>query len=138
MRGPGIHQFSDNGETTLFEYALGSKTIFGELEKNPEQKKSFDDYMRSRRMDNAPQWFDIYPAAEKFADARNDADAMLLVDVAGGPGQDVGRFRQRNPNIPGRCVLQDLPLTIRRIEKLQEGVEAMEYDFFTPQPLKGR
>ena len=138
MRGPGIHQFADNpGEVTLFEYALGTSSIFGLLQKNPEQKQSFDDYMSSRRLIDAPQWFDIYPAATKLANARKDADATLLVDIAGGPGQEVGRFKQRNPDIPGRCVLQELPLTLRRIDKMPEGVEAMEYDFFTPQPLKG-
>ena len=138
MRGPGIHQFADNpGEVTLFEYAHGTKSIFELLEKHPEQKKAFDDYMKSRRLINAPQWFDIYPAATKLANARKDVDAILLVDIAGGPGQEVERFKQRNPAIPGRCFLQDLPLTLQRIDKLHEGIEAMAYDFFTPQPLKG-
>ncbi|KAL8822816.1 MAG: hypothetical protein Q9191_006457 [Dirinaria sp. TL-2023a] len=138
MRGPGIHQFADKpGEVTLFEFAHGTKSIFGLLEKNSEQKQAFDDYMRSRRLVDAPQWFDIYPAATKLANARKDADATLLVDIGGGPGQELERFKQSSPDIPGRCVLQDLPLTLRRIDKLPDGVEAMEYDFFTPQPLKG-
>ncbi|KAG6993884.1 hypothetical protein G7Y79_00050g086210 [Physcia stellaris] len=138
MRGPGIQQFADNpGEITLFEYAHGTKSIFGLLEKNSEQKQSFDDYMRSRRLVDAPQWFDIYPAATRFADARADADATLLVDIAGGPGQELERFKKSYPDIPGRCVLQDLAITLQRIEKLHDGVEKMEYDFFTPQPLKG-
>ena len=138
MRGPGIEQFADNpGEITLFEYAHGTKSIFGLLEKNAEQKQSFDDYMRSRRLVDAPQWFDIYPAATKFENAHKDADAILLVDIGGGPGQELERFKQNNPDIPGRCVLQDLPITLKRIDKLVDGVEAMEYDFFTPQPLTG-
>ena len=138
MRGPGIHQFADEpGEMTLFEYAYGTKSIFGLLEKNPEQKESFDDYMKSRRLVDAPQWFDIYPASIKLANARKDPEAILLVDIAGGPGQEVEGFKQRNPTIPGRCFLQDLPLTLQRITKLHTGVEAMAYDFFTPQPLKG-
>lgn len=138
MRGPGIHQFADKpGEVTLFEYAHGSKSIFEHLEKSPEQKQAFDDYMKSRRLINAPQWFEIYPAATEFANARKDTDAILLVDIAGGPGQEIERFKQCNPNIPGRCILQDLPLTLQRIDKLYEGIEAMAYDFFTPQPMKG-
>ncbi|KAL8776123.1 MAG: hypothetical protein Q9194_003354 [Teloschistes cf. exilis] len=138
MRGPGMHQFADKpGEMTLFEYAHGTRTIFELLEKNSEQKEAFDDYMRSRRLMNAPQWFDIYPAATEFANTSRDSNGILLVDIAGGPGQEVERFKQRHPNIPGRCVLQDLPLTLERIDRLSEGVEAMPYDFFTPQPLKG-
>ena len=136
MRGPGIHQFADGpGEMTLFEYAHGSKSIFDYLEKDPEQKQAFDDYMKSRRL--GPQWFDIYPVATKFANARKDAEAILLVDIGGGPGQEVDLFKQRYPDIPGLCVLQDLPLTIERIDKLHEGIERMVYNFFEPQPVKG-
>ena len=107
MRGPDIHQFADNpGDVTLFEYAHGTRSIFGLLEKNTEQKTSFDDYMRSRRLVDAPQWFDIYPAATKFANVRKDVDAALLVDIGGGPGQELERFKARYPDVPGRCVLQ--------------------------------
>ncbi|KAI4243074.1 MAG: hypothetical protein LQ352_007105 [Teloschistes flavicans] len=138
MRGPGMYQFADKpGEMTLFEYAHGTETIFELLEKNPEQKEAFDDYMRSRRLSNSLQWFDIYPAATEFANAHVGVNEILLVDIAGGPGQEVERFKQRYPDIPGRCVLQDLPLTLQRIDRLSEGIEAMAYDFFTPQPLKG-
>ena len=138
MRGPGIKQFIDEpGATTLFQYAHGTDVIFGLLEKNPEQKQAFDDYMASRRGANLPQWFEIYPAAEKFANAIQDPTASLMVDVGGGPGQELIRFKEKYPDIPGRLVLQDLPLTLRRIDKLPEGIESMEYDFFTPQPVKG-
>lgn len=138
MRGPGIQQFVDEpGATTLFKYAHGTDVIFGLLEKNPEQKQAFDDYMASRRVANLPQWFEIYPAAEKFSDAHQDPNATLMVDVGGGPGQELVRFKERHPDIPGRLVLQDLPLTLQRIEKLPDGIESMEYDFFTPQPVKG-
>ncbi|KAJ6446468.1 S-adenosyl-L-methionine-dependent methyltransferase [Purpureocillium lavendulum] len=137
MRGPGIHQFADEpGEVTLFQYAHGTKSIFGLLEKNEEQKKSFDDYMASRRLVDAPQWFEIFPAADRLGNVQSNDD-VLLVDVGGGPGQELGRFKERHPEVLGRLVLQDLPLTLRRIEKLPEGVESMEYDFFTPQPVKG-
>lgn len=133
-----MYQFADKpGEMTLFEYAHGTETIFELLEKNPEQKEAFDDYMRSRRLSNSLQWFDIYPAATEFANAHVGVNEILLVDIAGGPGQEVERFKQRYPDIPGRCVLQDLPLTLQRIDRLSEGIEAMAYDFFTPQPLKG-
>jgi hypothetical protein len=139
MRGPGISQFADEqGQQTLFKYAHGFDKIFGMLEQNPEQKQAFDDYMASRRLINQPQWFEIYPAAERLRDVRNSPDSVLLVDVGGGPGQEMSRFRQRNPDVPGRIILQDLPLTLNRIEKIPEGVEPMEHDFFNPQPVKGK
>ncbi|KAE8391474.1 S-adenosyl-L-methionine-dependent methyltransferase [Aspergillus alliaceus] len=138
MRGPGIQQFADEPDAiTLFKFAHGTDVIFGLLEKNPEQKQAFDDYMAARRVGNLPQWFEIYPAAEKFANAHRDPSSSLMVDVGGGPGQELIRFKEKYPDTPGRLILQDLPLTLQRIEKLPDGIEAMEYDFFTPQPVKG-
>ncbi|GFF95335.1 O-methyltransferase, putative [Aspergillus udagawae] len=138
MRGPGVSQFADEpGQQTLFKYAHGFDKIFGMLEQNPEQKEAFDDYMASRRLTNQPQWFETYPAAESLRDVRDSPDSVLLVDVGGGPGQEMSRFRQRHPDVPGRIILQDLPLTLNRIEKIPEGIEPMEHDFFNPQPIKG-
>ncbi|KAH1647329.1 hypothetical protein KXX16_009435 [Aspergillus fumigatus] len=138
MRGPGISQFADEpGQQTLFKYAHGFDKIFGMLEQNPEQKQAFDDYMASRRLINQPQWFEIYPAAEKLRPVRDSPDSVLLVDVGGGPGQEMSRFRQRHPDVPGRLILQDLPLTLNRLETIPEGIEPMEHDFFNPQPVKG-
>ncbi|KAJ6010878.1 hypothetical protein N7451_002290 [Penicillium sp. IBT 35674x] len=138
MRGPGIQQFADEpGAITLFKYAHGTDVIFGLLERNPEQKKAFDDYMAARRVDDMPQWFEIFPAADKLGQLQEDPRAALMVDVGGGPGQELARFKERYPHLPGRFVLQDLPITLNRIENLPGGIEAMEYDFFTPQPVKG-
>lgn len=64
-------------------------------------------------------------------------ESVLLVDVGSGPGQEMARFRQRHPEIAGRIVLQDLPLTLNRIDRVPEGIALMEYDFFTPQPVQG-
>ncbi|THC94221.1 hypothetical protein EYZ11_006320 [Aspergillus tanneri] len=145
FRGPGVSQFADEpDQITLFRYAHGFDKIFGMLEVNPEQKDAFDGYMAARRLVHQPQWFEIYPAAEKLRSAPPEEldnaaspDVALLVDVGGGPGQEMERFRQRYPEIHGRIVLQDLPLTLNRIEKVPEGIELMEHDFFTPQPVKG-
>lgn len=69
MRGPGVSQFADEpGQTTLFKYAHGFDKIFGMLEVNPEQKEAFDEYMAARRLVQAPQWFEIYPAAQKLGE----------------------------------------------------------------------
>lgn len=139
MRSLGISQFVDNGnEVTLFKYALGTPTIFRFLEKTPEQKQSFDSYMTSKRPASQQQWYDIYPAREKLKNAHAGSGAVLIVDVGGGPGQELIRFQRANPDIPGRLILQDLRITLDRIQKVPAGVEKMEYDFFTPQPIKGK
>ena len=138
MRGPGIHQFADHPEqTTLFDFTFGTPTIFGLLQKNHEQEDAFYSYMAARRLVGTQQWFDIYPAAEKFRDFRNSADAVLMVDVGGGPGQELIRFKQANPDLPGRLVLEDLPKTLHRLENLPKEIEPLGHDFFTPQPVRG-
>ncbi|KAK0301696.1 hypothetical protein LTR82_018161 [Friedmanniomyces endolithicus] len=127
-----IHQFAGEpeGNQTLLNFAHGHPTIFGLLssdtDKGREQKVSFDDYMAGKRMTGSmQQWFDIYPASARLADAR------------GGPGQEIVRLKERHPELPGRYVLQDLPITLDRVDSVPEGVEKMPYDFFTPQPVVG-
>lgn len=62
---------------------------------------------------------------------------MLIVDVGGGPGQEIIGLKKRHPELPGRYVLQDLPITLDRLDRVPDGVEKMPYDFFTPQPVTG-
>ena len=64
----------------------------------------------------------------------------MLVDVGGGRGHDVSAFRRRmGPEFPegGRVVLEDLPAVLEDAGKLEEGVEKVGYDFFTPQVVVG-
>lgn len=139
-----IYQFAGEpeGNQTLFNFAHGHHTIFGLLssdtDKGREQKKSFDDYMAGKRMTGSmQQWFDIYPTSARLSGARTGSDNVLIVDVGGGPGQEIIGLKKRHPELPGRYVLQDLPITLDRIGRVPEGVEKMPYDFFTPQPVAG-
>lgn len=138
-----IYQFAGEpeGAQTLFDFAHGHPTIFGLLssgtEMGQEQKKSFDDYMASKRPAGSrmQQWFDVFPASEKLSNARSEPSSVLMVDIGGGPGQELTGLKGKYPQLPGRFVLQDLPITLDRIDSLPEGVETMPYDFFTPQPI---
>lgn len=140
-----IHQFAGEpkGNTTLFEYTHGHPTIFGllaeESGKGTEQKEAFDAYMASKRPAGTrmQQWFDIFPVGEKLADAREGEGEVLMVDVGGGPGQELVGLKERCSKLPGRFILQDLPITLNGIERLPSGVEKMPHDFFTPQPITG-
>ena len=60
----------------------------------------------------------------------------MFVDVGGGYGHEAAALKKHYPNLPGRFVVQDLPQIVSEI-KLEDGVEAMAHDFFTPQPQKG-
>lgn len=71
-----------------------------------------------------------------FRQTKNDSD-VLMIDIGGGMGQDIQRFKQKYPDVGGRLILQDLPRTVANAV-VSEGIETMGYDFFTPQPVKGQ
>lgn len=87
-----------------------------------------------------PSWMDegFYPVKERLVKGFDltQGDAML-VDIGGNVGHDLEELCQKHPDIPGRLFLQDLPIVIGQIKKLDEKVERMAYDFHTEQPIKG-
>ena len=88
-------------------------------------------------------WYDpgCVPVDKVLGDgAKTDPDAVLLVDLGGGTGRDVVGLKKAYPDLPGKIILQDRENVISEIHAkggLGEGMEAMEHDFFTPQPIKG-
>lgn len=146
--GAGVQQFNDApSKQAPWEYAHNGKSFWKVLGENPEHKKDFDLYMAARREGGlVPDWFELYPVGRELGHTTAEVgpglkvgkDDVLFVDVAGGRGHDVTKFRKSFPHLPGRCILQDLPGTIAEVKQAPpERVELMEYDFFTPQPLKG-
>jgi hypothetical protein len=82
-------------------------------------------------------WADdgAYPVKERLGDAREDE--VLVVDIGGGAGHDLLGFRERYPEVKGRLVLEELPYVIDQVGGKLDGVELVEHDFYTPQPIKG-
>lgn len=64
-------------------------------------------------------------------------NVVLLVDVGGGKGNLIERFRGQRSDLAGRMIVQDLAKVIEGREAI-EGIELMVHDFFTPQPIKGK
>ena len=129
-----------------FQFAMDTKFGFFEhLEQDPKVIKDFDRSMTVSRSAGRPIFAEWFPVQERILDGYNsgkkhagesDSDDVLIVDIAGGRGQDLEVIRKKFPQAPGRMVLQDLPRTVAEA-KLSAGMEAMAYDFFTPQPVKG-
>ena len=70
-----------------------------------------------------------------------DNQAVMLIDIGGSHGKEIRELKRRYPNLPGRMILQDLEGTINQVISGMdgyEGMEAMAYDFFTEQPIKGQ
>ena len=68
------------------------------------------------------------------ASAPDSPQEVLVVDVGGGQGVILKDLRASRPDLKGRMIVQDLPKEVQKGEEA-EGVEAMSYDFFTPQPV---
>lgn len=113
-------------------------TLFEWMKRYPEQRGYFDNFMAGRRRE-MPSWFEIYPAAENLTSGlRAGPEDVLIVDIGGSHGHDLISFKARHNELPGRCILQDLPETIDSIQNPLSGIESMAYDFFTPQPVIGK
>ena len=144
-KGGRYPQFPDKekGEVSLAEYAhgMGLWQLFRE---QPEVLADFSAYLSGRREDMVGYWFDIWPAKRRIAqmlEESPDDERALVVDVGGNVGYDLQAFQKKSPEFEGRgrLVLQDLPENIGKARRLLEGteIEALEYDFFTEQPVKG-
>ena len=78
----------------------------------------------------------LFPSANDPKSIYNERD-VLLVDVGGGKGKLLERFRKERPDLVGRMILQDLSKVIEGREMVPE-FECMVHDFLTPQPIRGK
>ena len=81
----------------------------------------------------------FYPLKERIEQGMiQNQDDVAIVDVGGGMGHDLVELRKKNPSIPGRFILQDLPQVVEQIPQPLEGIEATAHDFYTEQSVKGK
>lgn len=81
-------------------------------------------------------WTDAYPV-EQILPGKMPTSEATIVDVGGGFGTHLEKFRQQFDGHYGRLILQDLP-TVIPLAQVSPPIEAMAYDFFTPQPIIGK
>lgn len=99
----------------------------------------FNNHMAGYNLSRA-RWCDpgCFPVKELLGKGiKQGKHEVLLVDVGGATGHDLVAFHEQYPDLPGRLILQDLPITITEVKDLPRIIEPMEYDFFTEQPIKG-
>lgn len=85
-----------------------------------------------------PSWVEWFPIREHIIDGFGGDSDVLQVDVGAGRGHDVVRFKEALPDAPGKLIVQDLPQVINSIEGMDPSIIRQTYDFFTPQPVKGK
>lgn len=79
----------------------------------------------------------IYPFEQQHA-AGNSPDRPLAVDIGGGRGLAMVELRARCPNLQGRLILEERKEVLDAIEAQDlPGVEKLEHDFFSAQPIHG-
>lgn len=107
------------------------------------QSQGYGSYFNDHMMGYHPTpWMATgrFPIQEQLIDgAHKSHDAPFWVDIGGCLGQDLLDLRRHYPSIPGKLILQDLPPVIEQVKKIQQtSFTAMEHDFFTEQPVKGK
>ncbi|CAG8976831.1 hypothetical protein HYALB_00009095 [Hymenoscyphus albidus] len=125
------HQYkAPSKETgTPFKWAHGEE-LWTWLGSHPDRAANMVAGMRSHAPLNA------YPWAIELEKMGSKAEDIAVVDVAGGKGHTMEEVRERNPNIKGRFIVQDLSSTFKAMSAPPVGIELMTYDIFTPQPVK--
>lgn len=129
-RGP-----DDGGKKTAFQVAHDTtETFYDFLESRPEKHAIFYGYMAANHSVTA-KWIDVLRFDEDFAKDANSNEAVF-VDIGGGDGSQSVEV-QKVHKLGGRIIMQDRPAVVEKATAAREaGIETMEYDFFTEQPIK--
>lgn len=107
---------------------------------HPPQGELMLSWMEGMRM-GLPIFLDAFDFEKECAEGATSS-TPLFVDIGGAMGYQAIAVKQRYPGMAGRVILQDADNTIQQMKKNPlpgfDGIEAMSYDFFTPQPVKGK
>jgi hypothetical protein len=108
-------------------------TYWQRVNQSPKLKDDFDTYMAAHKKGGS-SIVDLLPVAY-FVEGYDKNSSVLLVDIGGGVGHQSRELKSRHPYLEGEIIVQDL-----RVSKELEfaGIRGMEYDFFTPQPIRSK
>lgn len=112
---------------------------FSWMREHPRPLEEFNTWMSAQEL-RLPAWTEWFPVRDHLLQSNDlNQDEILLVDVAGGIGQDLKAFQGRYPDAKGRLILQDMEKVVAQAVKdgLPDGIEAMAIDLFDPQPVQG-
>ena len=127
----GFHEPSSQ-ETGPYAERFGC-TYWQRVNQSPKLKDDFDTYMAAHKKGGS-SIVDLLPVSS-LVEGYDKSFPVLLVDIGGGVGHQSRELRSRYPYLEGEIVVQDL-----RVSKELElaGIRGMEYNFFTPQPIRSK
>jgi hypothetical protein len=122
-------------------FAYAHKTdadFFSWLKQRPRDWTIFNSAMQAVNFVNPGESTSAF-AFDTELSGLSDCD-IAVIDIGGGRGHTLLRFKEQYRQIKGRFILQDLPGVLAEVEPEipAKGIELMDYDFFTPQPVKGK
>ena len=121
---------------TPLQRAFNSKShFFGLLQERI--LPTFSTFMTCHKK-GRPEFAEVFPVQSRIVDGLEKSEgAVTFIDIGGGLGQEIAMLRQMVPDLPGRTILQETPELVKQFPGT-EGIEIMEHDFFTPQPIHGK
>ncbi|KAI1323729.1 S-adenosyl-L-methionine-dependent methyltransferase [Xylariaceae sp. FL0255] len=135
-------QYANFSNGAYTPWHLGHNTnmhTFDWMKERPQLLNHFLGWMACQRV-GLPMFLDVYDFQKEFASGATK-ETPVFVDIGGNVGHQCIAVRQRLPNLVGRIILQDREEVIEQVQKNPlpgfEGIEAVAYDFFKPQPIKG-
>ncbi|KAK5050495.1 hypothetical protein LTR84_003776 [Exophiala bonariae] len=121
----------EDPDNTLSHFATGTD-YFGYIRQDPVRLVRFNSAMKGTGGLLAS------PIPKSlFESLGTDEKQVVMVDVGGGIGQVTEKTLEENAGLKGRFVVQDLGAIVEEAREKNPQFEVMEYDFFTPQPVKG-
>lgn len=121
-----------------FQYANKTdEDFFSWVKKRPESWTKFNSGMQATNLLNPTESVSAFAFDTELLDVgEND---VAIIDIGGGRGDVLMSFKETYLQVKGQFILQDLPGVLADISEAisKKGIQLMEYDFFTPQPVKG-
>ncbi|KAF2872238.1 S-adenosyl-L-methionine-dependent methyltransferase [Massariosphaeria phaeospora] len=105
---------------------------FDWVAKRPVLQQAFNTVMTISRMERGEEWFEFFPVKDRLK--VRSPDDTLLVDIGGGVGHDAIAFKKHFPDLPGRLIVEDLPVVIADAKDMPDGIELLGHSFFNEQP----
>ncbi|KAI9685455.1 MAG: hypothetical protein M1822_004586 [Bathelium mastoideum] len=131
LKKTGYQNPADDMHTSMQDAYNTTLPAFAWLAEHPENLAYFNDYMALRRQPET-SWLSVYPVEQETQG--HDPEKPVYVNIGGGIGHQCAQFVQKYPKVPGRVILQDLPMTIEQALQTRN-VENMAHDFWKPQPI---
>jgi hypothetical protein len=119
-----------------FAHQTDGKNMWQHIGLDPERQRNLNLAMVAQS-EATKATVGIFPFKEELSKMKTDERTVLVVDIGGGKGHVIKQIQNLLSGVQGQLVLQERKDALAETVDLA-GIATMEYDFFTPQPIKGK